>query len=332
MAVKFSVMVNGMYSTSEIPALACRVEEYGFDEFHIADDLLFRPAWPLLFLAAQATKTIRLGPFIVTPQLAHPVYHASNLAALDELSNGRAICGVGRGGFNSLVQAPRPKNAIAMVREGCELMRHVLARTKKAFNGEYFQAEPELLLHYPVERPEIPLYIGSWGPKMARMAGTVAAGLKADCVADPAYLRLLHEKMLEGARQAKRDPNEVEMIVGPLCSISSDKQLARRTMAEMLALLQPFLAPMNTAAGLDMHAIQHAAELFNAGDKDAAVNLISDTAIAAFSLTGSPDDIIPRIQALIDAGADNIAFGTPLGPDPNAALSLLANEVLPYFR
>jgi len=85
-------------------------------------------------------------------------------------------------------------------------------------------------------------------------------------------------------------------------------------------------------AGLDPADVTRAAEQFSKGDIDAAVALISDTSIAAFSLTGTPADIIPRIQSMIEAGVDNIAFGTPLGPDPHAALELLGRDVLPYFR
>jgi 5,10-methylenetetrahydromethanopterin reductase len=329
---KFSVMLNGIYSMHEIPALARQIEAYGFDEFHVADDLLFRPAWPLLALAARETNTIKLGPFIVTPQLAHPVYHASNLAALDELSGGRAIGGIGRGGLNSLVGIEKPRHPVRFVREGLELMRHVLAGKQQAFNGEFFHAQAELVLQYPIPRPDVPLYIGSWGPQMARMAGSVAAGVKADCVADPNYLRQLKTALLDGAKAAERPADEVTFVVGPLCSIANDRAHALRSIRELLALLQPFLSPMVENLGLDSEAVGRAAERFDAGDHDGAVALVSDAAVAAFSLTGTPADIIPRIESLIDAGADNIAFGTPLGPDPNEALRLLATQVLPYFH
>lgn len=332
MGVRFSVMFTGMYSMLQVADMARRIEELGFDELHVADDLVFRPAWPMLTVAAQATKRIKLGPFIVTPQVAHPVYHASNLAALDELSGGRAICGMGRGGFNPLIGIQGPPKAVKMLKEAYLLMQRMLTGDRTAFEGEFFKGSPDLYFQYPVHRPDVPVYIGTWGPQMSKMAGGVAPGIKADCVANADYLRELGQQMREGAVAAGRDPEKLELIVGPLCCISRDRDLAQRTIREMLALLQPFLAPMTFNEGITADSIAETAALFNAGDVARAASMVSDRSVRAFSLTGTPQDVIPQIEALIDAGATNIAFGPPLGPDFGEALELLAAEVLPRFR
>jgi 5,10-methylenetetrahydromethanopterin reductase len=317
---------------NEIPAMARQIEAYGFDELHVADDLVYRPAWPMLALAARATTRIKLGPFIVTPQIAHPVYHAANLAALDELSKGRAICGVGRGGFNPLIGIERPGRAIAMLKEAYLLMRNVMSGDRSGFNGEFFRALPECYLQYEILRADVPIYIGTWGPKMSRMAGAVASGVKADCVASPGYLRQLKNEMISGAEEAGRDPTELEMIVGPLCCIASDRERAIRPIKEMLALLQPFLGPMTQSHEIKDDAISAAANAFNQGDVSRAVDLVSQQSVDAFSLTGTPAEIVPKVRALIDAGATNIAFGPPLGIDFYEALKLLAENVVPEFR
>jgi len=330
--VRFSVMFTGMYSMLQVAEMARRIEDLGFDELHVADDLVFRPAWPMLTVAAMATKRIKLGPFIVTPQVAHPVYHASNLAALDELSGGRAICGVGRGGFNPLIGIEGPPKAIKMLKEAYLLMRRMLQGDRTPFEGEFFRGSSDLYFQYPVPRPEVPVFIGTWGPQMARMAGGVAPGIKADCVANPEYLRQLGAQMRDGAAAAGRDGQTLDLIVGPLCCISRDRELANRTIREMLALLQPFLAPMTHNEGISVEEIAATATTFNAGDISRAAGMVSERSVRAFSLTGTPADVIPQIEALIDAGATNIAFGPPLGPDFGEALQLLATEVLPRFR
>ncbi len=331
MPVSFSVMFTGMYSMRDVARMAQQIEDYGFDELHVADDLLFRPAWPMLTVAAQHTSRIRLGPFIVTPQVAHPVYHASNLAALDELSGGRAICGMGRGGFNPLIGIQGPPKAIKMLKEAYLMMQRMLSGNRIPFDGEFFKGTKDLYFQYEISRRDIPVFIGTWGPQMAHMAGTVAPGIKADCVANAQYLRELGARMASGARDSGRDPSKLELIVGPLCCISRDRDLAMRTTKEMLALLQPFLAPMTHNEGIADEEIVATAEAFNSGDVARAVSMVSDKAVRAFSLTGTPSDVIPQIEELIDAGATNIAFGPPLGPDFLAALELLATEVLPHF-
>ena len=49
-------------------------------------------------------------------------------------------------------------------------------------------------------------------------------------------------------------------------------------------------------------------------------------------ISGTPNELIPKLEGLVAAGARHLSFGPPLGPDPVAAIQLLGREVLPYFR
>jgi 5,10-methylenetetrahydromethanopterin reductase len=49
-------------------------------------------------------------------------------------------------------------------------------------------------------------------------------------------------------------------------------------------------------------------------------------------ITGSGSDVLPRLKALVAAGATHISFGPPLGPDPLRAIEILGTEVLPALR
>lgn len=328
---KFSIMITGMYPMAKFADWGRRIEEYGFDEIHIADDLIFRPAWPILTILAMNTKRIKIGPAIVTPQVAHPVYHAANLCALEELSGGRTILGIGRGGFNDLLGVTEEK-PVRKLKEAYLLMKRMLSGDRTPFEGNHFKALEELYYQFEVPQRDIPMFIGTWGPMMAEMAGTIATGIKADCTWSPDYLKTLKGRLHQGAMKAGRNPDDMELIVGPLTSVSRDREAARDTMRGMLALLQPSLAPMTFAAGLSPDDIKAAYDLFNAGDHARAKSLVSDESIRAFSATGTPRDIIPQIAAIIDAGATHIVFGPPLGPDFDEALHLLATEVVPHVR
>ena len=332
MSIKISVMITGSYPMQDYIGLAQQIESYGFDELHIADDLIMRPAWPILTLIGHHTKRIKLGPAIVTPMIAHPVYHAANLVALDELSGGRAVCGVGRGGLNPLVGLKKPQSTINMLREAVQLMRKVIARDTSPFDGEYFHAIPELVFHHEPIRDDIPIFIGTWGPKVSQLGGEIAIGIKADCVANPDYLAKLRENVHIGAERAGRNPDDAEIIVGPLCSISMDRAAATSTMKQMLAIFLPFLSPTKEALGIDEEAVKKANAAYLAGDMAKAESFVPDDAVRGFSLTGTPDDIIPQIEALIDAGATHIAFGPPHGPDPMEAIKLLGEKVLPNIQ
>ena len=49
-------------------------------------------------------------------------------------------------------------------------------------------------------------------------------------------------------------------------------------------------------------------------------------------MDGSPDEVIARVEVLQANGLDEIGFGGPLGPDPQAAIELLGSKVIPHFR
>src|SRR5438105_949751 len=122
--VQLSIGISGSKPLSEYVALAQLVEQYGFHTLSIFDDLMFKPAWPILFAVAQHTERVRLGPSVCNPYLIHPAILAGHAALLDELSNGRAYLGIGRGAFLDFVhvQTPRP---ITAVRESVQLIRHL---------------------------------------------------------------------------------------------------------------------------------------------------------------------------------------------------------------
>lgn len=332
MTTKISIMLTGSYPMHDYVWMARQIENYGFDELHIADDLIMRPAWPILTLIGQHTERIALGPAIVTPQVAHPVYHATNLVALDELTGGRAVCGVGRGGLNTLIGIEKPHKTMQMLRETVTVMRKVIARDATPFTGDFFTTTNKLLLHQQPVRSEIPIFIGTWGPKISQLGGEIAIGIKADCVADPDYLRTLRENVHAGARNAGRDPGKSEIIVGPLCSVSMNRAAAMSTMKQLLAIFMPFTSPMKEAHGIDENSIEKANAAYLEGDHKKAESFVPDEAVRAFSLTGTPAEIIPQIEALIDAGATHIAFGPPHGPDFKETIRLLGEKVLPYFH
>lgn len=332
MGLKFSVQLNGSFPVARIGEYAKRIEHYGFDELYIADDLPIRPAWPLLTLAGAATSRIRIGPGLVTPQIAHPVYHAMNLLVLDELTHGRAICGIGRGAFGSMLGIEKPERPLQMLREAYQIMKHVISGRSEAFAGEYFQTTATFHLGFEPVREDIPIWIGTWGPKTATLAGKYAAGIMATCVRNPVLMSQLRDRVFNGAVASGRDPAQLEIITSPIVSIAEDPQAARETILDLLVYLMPVMTPMQYDLGITVSLMNEITSAANSGDRSKAHRLVPDVAVRAFTLTGTPGDIVSQIEEIVDAGANHVSFGPPLGPDVDRALDLIANKVLPCFR
>src|SRR3954470_2577398 len=83
-----------------------RAEEYGFDHAWTYDHLGWRDlvdgpwfdAVPTLTAAATVTSRIRLGTHVASANFRHPAVFAREVTALDDISGGRFVLGVGAGG------------------------------------------------------------------------------------------------------------------------------------------------------------------------------------------------------------------------------------------
>ncbi|MFQ5636208.1 MAG: LLM class flavin-dependent oxidoreductase, partial [Gammaproteobacteria bacterium] len=89
---------------------------------------------------------------------------------------------------------------------------------------------------------------------------------------------------------------------------------------------------MTDVAGIPEEEVMAVREAAARGDFAAGAKRVSDLAVAKCSVAGTPDEVIPQIEAMAEAGVSHVAFGHCLGPDFDAALDLLGREVLPHFR
>ncbi len=62
-----------------------------------------------------------------------------------------------------------------------------------------------------------------------------------------------------------------------------------------------------------------------------AESLVTDQMLD-LAVVGTPKQVIPRIELLLESGITQVSVGGPLGPDPRRTIELLGDQVLPYFR
>ncbi|MFN8511698.1 MAG: LLM class flavin-dependent oxidoreductase [Thermomicrobiales bacterium] len=331
--VQLSVGLPGNRPLGDYLALARLAEDYGFHTLSIFDDLLFKPAWPILFTIAGQTSRIRLGPSVANPYLIHPAILAEYAALLDEATGGRTYFGIGRGAFLDSVNTATPRPLTA-VREAIELARHLLRGDTAPYTGQIFQTTPGTRLTWQPPRHTIPIMVGTWGPRMARMAGGLADEVKAGSCWSAPYGRMLRDEIDAGARAANRDPSQVQLVLGPLTAISDDRAAAQAHARRTLTFYLPYLAPMPAFAGLDPELLARINAATAQGNIDHAAALISDDHLDQFALYGTPHDCIAGIERLVaETGVGRVEFGAPHSPDgPATAIHLLGKHVIPHFR
>ena len=164
----------------EIRDIALTAEEVGFDSIWVGDHLLFRDeasgtrgpweAWSMLAALAEATQTVELGPLVAATSFHSPAMLAKKAATVDEISGGRLVLGLGAGWNQAEYDAfgfPYD-NRVSRFEEAFTIIRTLLRQGSIDFHGRFYTHRHAEILPRP--RADIPLMIGSTGPRMLRIA------------------------------------------------------------------------------------------------------------------------------------------------------------------
>src|SRR5437867_9425269 len=110
---RIALRVHGGLSAKECAAQARAAEEAGFSTVWFAENAFARGAMSALAASALATSTIRLGVGVFNPFNRHPTLIAMEMAALNELSDGRAVLGIGSEIRRAQIGMPPPLRVAA---------------------------------------------------------------------------------------------------------------------------------------------------------------------------------------------------------------------------
>ena len=305
--------LQGNRAPAEYAKIAKLAEGYGFDVLTVFSDLMYQPAIVPLMVAALNSRRIRLGPACLNPFTLHPVEIAGQIAALDLASNGRAYLGLARGAWldNVGIEQRRPVKAL---REAAAIVRLLLARDTRSFQGEVFSVAAGTTLQFEVQRSRVPLLIGTWSPKTAALAGEIADEVKIGGSANPAMVRRMRDLIDVGTQRAGRSTGDVGIVVGAVTVVADDGAAARQ------------LARLAVAMYLDV-----------VGRLDPTTDLpsnepISDDVLDRFAMAGTPEHVAEQAAALFAAGARRVEFGSPHGLTADDGIRLLGERVLPRLR
>jgi 5,10-methylenetetrahydromethanopterin reductase len=270
---------------------------------------------------AQVTERVRLGPAALNPFTLHPVEIAGQIAALDAVSGGRAYLGLVRGSWLEALGI-EPRRSLTALREAVEVVRRLLAGDTSGLAGEVFSLAAGTGLRYEPPRRRVPLLIGTWGVKVAALAGEVAEELKIGGTANPDLVPIMRERI---------GNDGVGIVVGAVTVVDEDGAAARRKARAEAALYFPVVARLDPTLEVPQRLVEDVRRLVQAGDQQAAGELIPDELLDRIAFAGTPEQVAGRAAALYEAGVARVEFGTPHGLSPRVGVELLAARVVPEF-
>jgi len=132
-------------------------------------------AWTILAALASQTERVRLGTCVTPIPFRSPQMLAKMVATVDQLSNGRTILGVGAGWhkpeFEAYSHWDENKVRVAKTREAIQLiMKLWTSQDALNFEGTYYSCRGAILEPKPVQKPHPPLWFGTTGSYMLRLA------------------------------------------------------------------------------------------------------------------------------------------------------------------
>lgn len=320
---ELGIGIAPVFAPAELGELAERAETLGFDVLSVFGDLGFQPPIPPLVTAAGHTRRLRLGPGCMNPYTSHPMEIAGQMAYLDAASGGRAYLGLARGAWLDRLGLAQPR-PLAAIRDTVEIVRRLLRGDTSGYAGRAFQIEPGVALQYPVARPEIPVLLGGWGPRITALAGAIADEQKLGGSANPLMTRRIAEQ-LHGTG--------TRLVVGTVTVVDEDGERARTRARRQAAPYIEVVGALDPTFAVDPALLERLRGYLLEGNHDAAAALIPDQVLDRFALAGTPDQVVAHAEEIFAAGASRIEFGPPLGLEGMAAgMELLAHQVAPRLR
>jgi 5,10-methylenetetrahydromethanopterin reductase len=325
--MKFGIEFVPSDPVLKIATYAKLAEEQGFDNVWITDHYNNRDVYTTLAVLALNTNSIKIGSGVTNSYTRNPAITASSIGAVNEISGGRAILGLGPGDkatFDAMgVEWVKP---LATTREAIQALRGFFAGEKVSMDGEVVKFGGAKLAF---KTGNVPIYMGAQGPKMLELAGEVADGVLINA-SHPKDFEVAVEQIKKGAAKIGRDPAEVDVTAYACFSI--DKDPAKAVSAAKVVVA--FIVAGSPDLVLERHGIPVEAkgqigEAIAKGDFGALMGgLVTDQMVEAFAICGTPEDCMQRIRDLEAIGVTQVVSGSPIGPNKEKAIKLIGKEII----
>jgi 5,10-methylenetetrahydromethanopterin reductase len=312
---RIGLRLSGAIDAQTCVELARAAEAAGFGSLWFAENPFQRGVLPAASASAAATRRIAIGIGVTTPYSRHPTLAAMEFAALDELSGGRAIIGLGSGLKGAVARMgladDRP---IAALRDAVAIVRGMLRGDAVTYRGRVFSAEGARL-GFAAPRADLPIYLAAMGPQALRLAGRVADGALISNMVPLDHAAALIPIAREAAEAVGRpSPAFVQYT---LCAAKPDRVSARAgikpAIAGMLTGLwpagddwPPHRAASVAASGISRAEFADALVRLRRGE--APQEVLDDRFVDAFAVAGTAAECLDRARAFRRIGVTELGL------------------------
>ena len=286
--------------------MAQAAESAGFDGFFRSDHFLTMggdglpgptDSWVTLGGLARETERLRLGTLVTSATFRNPGVLAIQVAQVDAMSGGRVELGLGAGWYDAEHSAygipfPPLGERFERLEEHYAILTGLWGTPQDetfTFDGIHYHLKDSPALPKPVQRPHPPLIVGGGGPRRTpRLAATYGSEFNLP-FSSVTDTAAQYQRVRAACVARGRDPVTLRLSVAQtVCCGTNENEVERR-----------------------------ASNIGRKADE-----------LRAYGVAGTPDEVVARLRAFADIGAETIYLQV-LDLNDFEHIDLLADEVLP---
>ena len=286
---------------------------------------------PWMALLAANTERIQIGTSILNTYSRSPGAIAQEFAALETISGGRMVCGLGSSGHRVIehfhgVSFDKP---LRRIRETVEIINTLISGERLNYEGQIFSMSRGFRLDYDRPRNHVPIYIAAITPKSIRQTGEIADGIFPIHWPKNRFASLRQD--LGAASTAAGRPADA-VTIAPFTNVyvldgSNDDaawQMARQPLFHYVNRMGDFYWNMLASNGFEAEVSASRAAWTGNRDMDAAVAAISEQMVREIQVIGPIDSVAEQLANRSAAGAELQLVQMPGGTAAEAGQRLEA--------
>ena len=351
--IRFGVTIGNRHP-QEIVELGELADNLGFDSVWICDHLVDMPMpeaivtdpWTILGALGGRTERALLSQLTTDCIRVHPAKTAHMIAALDELTGGRAALGIGSGEVMNVVPFGMPfgsvKERVQRLREAVQIIKLLWSSsvdTPVSFEGQFYQLDRARLDEHPVQKPHPPIYLGALGSKASlELAGELGDGWIPWTMSKELYAESV-QVIKSSAERVGRNISDIDRGIVTYIASTEDPEVLARIKNTLKANLVWHRYDLKTLGKIPL-PLDYTYQRLRATREEAqaileAAKQIPDELIERdFIATRSIDNIIDFIDGYIKAGATHIIIldAEIKGDSTATTLKRVREKIIPYFK
>ena len=285
---------------------------------------------PWMTLLAAHTEKIQIGTSILNVYSRSPGAIAQEFAALETISGGRMVCGLGSSGHRVIehFHGVPFKKPLRRIREYVEIINTLIKGERLEYEGELFSLQRGFRLDYDRPRDHVPIYIAAITPKSIVQTGEIADGIFPIHWPKGRFASL-RQALGDASTGAGRPAHSV--TIAPFTNVyvldgKNDEALwqgARQPLFHYINRMGDFYWNMLADNGFEPE-VSASREAWRARDRDGAMAAISTDMVREIQVVGPMESVAEQLAERSEAGAELQMVQMPGGSAADAGKRLEA--------